>query len=520
MSSMVWTPGVCVLVTSYFSIVLLLTVYGAHRGFLVMSCLRRRLPPAPMGTALPRVTVQLPLYNEAAVAERLLLACAALDYPRALLQIQVLDDSSDETTAIVGAVCARLSKDGLDIRHVRRGTRTGYKAGALAHGLSSATGELCAIFDADFVPSPDFLRQLVGHFADGAVACVQARWGHLNRRHSLFTEVQAMMLDGHHLVENRARAANGHLFNFSGTGGIWRVSAIADAGGWQHDTLVEDLDLSYRAQLRGWRLVYRPDVVAPAELPEEMSAYRAQQFRWAKGTVQSARKLLGRVWRSTRLGLGQKIEASFHLTPHFASPLLLALAILLLPTLALLPGADPWALALVDLPLMICTTGSLALFYVHAERFQGRPGLGALRRLPALMALGAGMTPWVTQAVFAGLGSVAGEFVRTPKRGTGPRRTESAPWPVAELALAVASAASTVAAVLNGHWFAAPFAGLFTLGYGWVVVLLLTERSMACRPGSMPGRVEWDRKAHEATGAGALDLCSTSRRGGADGHGR
>src|SRR5690606_38297946 len=249
----------------------------------------------PVGDGqLPTVTVQLPLYNEATVVERLLLATAGLDYPSDKLEIQVLDDSTDETRTIAEATVSALRANGVDIKYVRRPNRHGYKAGALDYGLGLAKGELIAIFDADFVPQPTFLRDLVGHFQDPRVGMVQTRWGHMNREHSLLTSVQALMLDGHHLVENRARFGAGCMFNFSGTGGVWRRAAIDAAGGWQHDTLTEDLDLSYRAQLAGWRFVYRPDVITPAELPEGMSAFRAQQYRWAKGTVQTARKLLGR----------------------------------------------------------------------------------------------------------------------------------------------------------------------------------------------------------------------------------
>jgi hypothetical protein len=233
----------------------------------------------------------------------------------------------------------------------------------------------------------------------------------------MLTRTQALMLDGHHLVENRARAAAGWLFNFSGTGGMWRKDAIASAGGWQHDTLTEDLDLSYRAQLAGWRFVYRENVVTPAELPEDISAFRAQQFRWAKGTVQTARKLLGRILRS-ELTLMQRIEAFFHMTPHFAYPLMVILSVLLLPALVLMPATDPKTMLMIDLPLVIGTTGSLAAFYAMAEAAQGRRRIDALKQLPALLALGAGLAPHLTKAVWEGLRSMSGEFVRTPKKGT------------------------------------------------------------------------------------------------------
>jgi cellulose synthase/poly-beta-1,6-N-acetylglucosamine synthase-like glycosyltransferase len=270
------------LCVSYFAVLLLLASYGVHRSHLVYQCWRyrhrikrvRELPllAGPPGE-LPRVTVQLPLFNEATVAVRLIDTVARIDYPKDRLEIQVLDDSTDETQAIARAAVERWRREGLDVVYLHRADRVGYKAGALDHGLKVAKGELIAIFDADFLPPAGFLWEVVGHFSDPKVGMVQTRWGHLNRDHSLLTQVQALMLDGHHLVENRARFGAGNLFNFSGTGGIWRRQAINDAGGWQHDTLTEDLDLSYRAQLAGWRFVYRDDVISPAELPEDVSAF-------------------------------------------------------------------------------------------------------------------------------------------------------------------------------------------------------------------------------------------------------
>jgi cellulose synthase/poly-beta-1,6-N-acetylglucosamine synthase-like glycosyltransferase len=487
-----------VLCTAYFAVLLLLAMYGLHRSHLVLTILRNRravrtlkdgAPPLPAAGLearddVPHVTVQLPLYNEATVASRLLDHVAALEWPRRRLEIQVLDDSTDETRALVRQHVEQLRESGMDVAYIHRVDRTGYKAGALEHGLKVAKGELVAIFDADFLPQPDFLRAVAPHFmADRRVGMVQARWGHLNRDQSLLTRTQALMLDGHHLVENRARAAAGWLFNFSGTGGIWRKEAILGAGGWQHDTLTEDLDLSYRAQLAGWRFVYRENVVTPAELPEDISAFRAQQFRWAKGTVQTARKLLGRILRA-ELSPMQRIEAFFHMTPHFAYPLMLILSVLLLPALVLMPATDPKTMLLIDLPLVIGTTGSLSVFYAMAEGAQGRSRLGALKQLPVLLALGAGLAPHLTKAVWEGLHSMAGEFVRTPKNGTqasggargAPRYRAAADLPIVEMGLALLSGVSTVASLKTGHWFATPFALLFALGYGYVAFFVLSEQ--------------------------------------------
>ena len=480
------------LVVVYFTVLGVLSAYGLHRSHLVWTCMRqakklnainaemhaKALPADVLAESVPHVTIQLPLYNEATVADRLLDHVARIAYPREKLEIQVLDDSTDETRSLLEAHVHELRATGLDIVYIHRTDRTGYKAGALDHGLAKAKGELIAVFDADFLPNSDFLQQLVPHFDDAAIGMVQARWGHLNRDHSLLTKVQSLMLDGHHLIENRARYASGWLFNFSGTGGIWRKEAIYSAGGWQHDTLTEDLDLSYRAQLAGWKFAYRSDVVTPAELPENVSALRAQQYRWAKGTVQTARKLIKRVVHSD-LSLGQRIEAMFHLTPHFAYPLMVLLSVLLLPALILLPGTDAKMMLLIDLPLCVGTTGSLVVFYMMAERLQGRSRWNAVKQLPALLAIGAGLAPHLSKAVFEGMRHMSGEFVRTPKAGTSggvTRYRARADLPMLEGSLAVLSAMSTVVSVMTQHWFATPFAALFTFGYGYVATLVVREQ--------------------------------------------
>jgi cellulose synthase/poly-beta-1,6-N-acetylglucosamine synthase-like glycosyltransferase len=471
----------CVL---YFAVLLALSAYGLHRLHLVILCWRHRrtidaaiehkLPPED---ELPIVTIQLPLFNESTVAARLLDAVARMDYPADKLEMQVLDDSTDETSALVRAHVERLRARGVDAVYIHRTDRTGYKAGALDAGLKVAKGSLVAIFDADFIPQADFVRSIVGHFTDPKIGMVQTRWGHLNRDTSVLTKVQALMLDGHHLVENRARFGAGLLFNFSGTGGMWRASAIAAAGGWQHDTLTEDLDLSYRAQLAGWKFIYRPDVVSPSELPEDVSALRAQQYRWAKGTVQTARKLMKTLMRA-ELTLPQRIEAFFHLTPHFAYPLLLLLSLLLLPALVLMPATDTVTMIIVDLPLCVATTGSLAAFYMTAESAQGRTRAGALARLPMLIALGTGLAPHLSKAVLEGLQNMAGEFVRTPKQGVNKGRYRArADLPISETVLSLLSFAAVVASIQTGHWFATPFAMLFTIGYGYVALLVANEQA-------------------------------------------
>jgi cellulose synthase/poly-beta-1,6-N-acetylglucosamine synthase-like glycosyltransferase len=490
---------------AYFAVLLLLAMYGLHRSHLVLTVLRYKkelralrdgVPAIARQTPadeLPTVTIQLPLFNEATVVARLLDATARMAYPRSKLEIQVLDDSTDECRAIARARVAHLRatppalpegtredwQGDLDIVYLHRVDRTGYKAGALDAGLKVAKGELVAIFDADFIPGDSFLLDLVPHFTrDPKVGMVQARWGHMNRDVSLLTRVQALMLDGHHLVENRARSAAGWLFNFSGTGGMWRKTAIETSGGWQHDTLTEDLDLSYRAQMAGWKFVYRENVVTPAELPEDVSAFRAQQFRWAKGTVQTSRKLMARVMRS-KLTVMQRIEAFFHMTPHFAYPLMVVLSVLLLPALILMPATNALTMVAIDLPLCIGTTGSLLAFYAMAEAAQGRRRIEAAKTLPALLALGVGLAPHLTKAVFEGLRSMAGEFVRTPKHGSNHshRYRARADVPAVEVGLCLLSFGSVVASIETGHWFATPFAMLFTFGYGYVASLVVSEQA-------------------------------------------
>jgi glycosyl transferase family 2 len=475
------TPAETFTLAAYFFVLIVLAIYGWHRYYLVYLYMRHRdkEPTAqPPLDPLPVVTIQLPLYNEMYVADRLIDAVSRIDYPRHLLEIQVLDDSTDETRSIADLAVRRLAAEGLDIKYYHRVDRVGFKAGALEAGLTVARGEFVAIFDADFIPTADFLTQLMPHFRDPKVGMVQARWGHINQDYSLLTKIQAILLDGHFVLEHGGRHRGGRFFNFNGTAGVWRRCAIEDAGGWQHDTLTEDLDLSYRAQLRGWQFIYRENVVTPAELPEDLSAFRAQQFRWAKGTVQTARKLMVHVM-TAKLTFMQRVEAFFHLTPHFAYPLMVVLSVLLLPALIAMPATNPQTMLLIDLPLCVGTTGSLAAFYALAEQAQGRRKIQALIQLPALIALGAGLAPHLTKAVFEGMRSMAGEFVRTPKNGGNNRLRyrAAADLPLVEIALCLFSFASVVASIETGHWFATPFAMMFMGGYGYVAGLVVTEQA-------------------------------------------
>ncbi len=451
-----------------------LLVYSAHRWPLLLAGEPAAVPPGPAFApgAEPVVLVQLPVRDEAAVVGRLVAAVAALDWPADRLRVQLLDDSADPAALAAGAAAvAAAQRAGIHATHVRRGTRAGFKAGALAHGLALEDAPYVAVFDADFVPAPDFLRRLLPHFADARVGLVQARWGHLNREHSLLTRAQAVMLDAHLLVEHVWRQAHGRFLNFNGTAGVWRRAAIDAAGGWSHDTLTEDLDLSYRAQLAGWRFVFVRDVVVPAELPEGMAAFRSQQHRWAKGALQTARKLLPRLWRS-RLPLAVRIEGTVHLTANAGYPLLLALALLLAPVL-FAARTLPWA-GLVALQLGIVALGTLpvALFLAEGQRRAGRRGARVLADVLAALVLCAGLSWHLAHAVVAGLWGPTGEFVRTPKTGgvelPRPRPVSGRVHGLPECALAALFVLLAFAALAAGRPAALPFLLAMSAGLLWV----------------------------------------------------
>ncbi|HXT52462.1 MAG TPA: glycosyltransferase [Thermoanaerobaculia bacterium] len=489
-AAMEW--GAKALLAAYYAVLAVLSLYGMHRLVLVAGWWRHRKPPLvaplpPAEDAWPLVTLQLPLYNERFVAERLLRAVAALDYPRGRLEVQVLDDSTDDTSTIVARVCAALRSAGFDVHHLRRAERTGFKAGALAAGLENARGDLLCIFDADFVPGRDFLRRLVPWFcgagADPRTGMVQARWGHLNRADSLATKVQAMLLDGHFAIEHAARHRSGCFFNFNGTAGIWRRAAIEEAGGWQADTLTEDLDLSYRAQLAGWKFVFVPEVVVPAELPVEAADLEAQQHRWAKGGAQTARKLLPRLLAAP-LSWKVRREAFMHLTANLSYALMAVLAALIFPAMLLRRGGGWWQLFAVDLPLFSLASGSVLLFYVAGQVAAGEPWRARLRLLPALMATGIGLSVTNSAAVVAGAFVRGGTFQRTPKyagdargRRTYGRGRRLSFW--MEGVLTIYFIGCFVAAVALRQWVSLPFLYLFLQGYGYLFLLGLRGPRLA-----------------------------------------
>ncbi len=475
----------------YFLVLFLLAVYGVHRYLMVYLYYKykdrtRPVKPEPPGEAAPAVTIQLPLYNERYVVERLIEAVCRIEYPRSRLEIQVLDDSTDETRDLAAGCVDRYREAGFDIHYLHRTTRTGYKAGALQEGLNVARGEFIAIFDADFIPSPDFLRRTMHLFRDERVALVQTRWSYLNRGYSLLTRVQAIMLDGHFVMEHGARNRSGRFFNFNGTAGIWRRERIREAGGWQHDTLTEDLDLSYRAQLQGQDFVFLEDVATPSELPVEMNAFKTQQHRWSKGSMQTAKKLLPRIWHSP-LPVRKKIEATYHLTNNLTYLLMLLLSVLIFPSIVIRVQAG-WVNSFwIDLPFLCAATVSVSLFYLFAQfEVDRKRWKRCLLFLPPLMSIGIGICLNNTRAVLEALLNLKSGFQRTPKYGI---RRNTDRWrrlryrglrswlPALELLFALHFGLLIYYTVINGIYPSIPFLCLFFAGYLYVGVTSLWPRT-------------------------------------------
>ena len=481
------TPSETIILVSYFFVLSILAVYGWHRYYLVYLYMRHKdsqpVEPAPLDP-LPVVTVQLPIYNEMYVADRLIEAVCRLDYPRELLEIQVLDDSTDETQDIAERAVRRHAASGMDIKYFHRDDRTGYKAGALEAGLKSARGEFVAIFDADFLPKADFLHRLLPHFSHARVGMVQARWGHINQDYSLLTKIQSIMLDGHFVLEHGGRNRAGVFFNFNGTAGIWRREVIADAGGWQHDTLTEDLDLSYRAQMRGWKFVFVPDVVAPAEVPVEMNAFKSQQHRWAKGSIQTCLKLLPQILHAD-LPLGVKAEAFFHLTANFNYLLMSLLSILMFPAMVIRYQMGWYEMLLIDIPLFFAATMSVCNFYVVCQREIHKDWVSRLRYMPFLMSIGIGLCVNNAKAVLEALLDKKTAFERTPKyhiEGNGDEwaskkyRQSVTVQPLIELGLGFYFTATVFYALANGIYGTLPFLVLFQVGFLYTGLLSIVQQ--------------------------------------------
>jgi len=474
LGSIIWT--IC-----YLSVLIGLSAYGIHRYVIIYLFLKnRKRSVTPLGhfEQLPKVTMQLPIFNEVYVVERLLKSVSEIDYPRELLQIQVLDDSTDETRQLTASCVENLQSRGFNVELIHRMDRTGFKAGALETGLASAESDFVCILDADFVPQPDLLRKTIHFFTDPKVGMIQTRWGHLNRGYSLLTRVQAMFLDGHLLLEQTARSRSGRFFNFNGTAGLWRRSCIDEAGGWQHDTLTEDLDLSYRAQLAGWKFIFLSDVITPAELPVDMNGFKSQQHRWTKGSVQTCKKLLPTIWRSP-LPLMIKVEATAHLTSNFAYLLLACLCVLLHPSSGG-PQAGWVRMLLVDVPIFLTASVSVGVFYVCAQReLHPRTWMKEILLLPCLLALGVGLSLNNARAVLEAVFNHKSDFARTPKYGI---ECKSQPWrsckymplksllPIAEMAFALYFSYFIWFAIQHGQFISVPFLAMFQIGFLYVSI--------------------------------------------------
>jgi len=404
----------------YTAVLLGLAGYGFHRLtilFLYFKHGSKRPMPDHEFKTMPLVTIQLPVFNEMHVVDRLLDSVAALDYPQDKMQIQILDDSTDETVEISKAGAARLRDQGFDAECIHRTDRTGFKAGALENGMKVAKGEFILILDADFVPNPDLLQETIHHFTNDKIALVQTRWGHLNRNYNALTRVQALFLDGHLELEQTARNRSGRFFTFNGTGGIWRKSAIEDAGGWEHDTLTEDMDLSYRAQLKGWKFIFLKEVETPAELPVDMAGFKNQQHRWTKGSIQCCKKCLPSIWKS-KFPLSVKLEATAHLTANYAYLLLIALCFLIFPKNQWGPDLGQWGNLLINAPIFFFSSMSIVFFYAVAQKsLNPKTWLREICYLPLLLALGIGMAINNAKAVIEAMVGHETGFVRTPKYG-------------------------------------------------------------------------------------------------------
>jgi cellulose synthase/poly-beta-1,6-N-acetylglucosamine synthase-like glycosyltransferase len=503
------TPFDYCLLTPYFVLMIILAFYGLHRYQLVWTYYRHRKnaakwnePPARFAeAALPFVTIQLPVYNEQFVIGRLIDACCRIDYPRDRFEIQLLDDSTDESTEVARDIVERYAAGfpGMPpqpIVYLHRENRYGFKAGALDAGLKTAHGEFVAIFDADFVPPRDWVLKVIHHFADPAIGMVQTRWTHLNRNYSFLTQVEAILLDGHFVLEHGGRSRAGVFFNFNGTAGMWRRSVIAQAGGWQHDTLTEDTDLSYRAQLIGSKFKYLQDVECPAELPIEMTAFKTQQARWAKGLIQTAKKILPRILKSDA-PFSTKLEAWYHLTANVSYPLMILLSTLLLPAM-IIRSYQGWVqMTLIDLPLFMASTMSISSFYLVSQKelYPGR-WYRTFLYLPCLMALGVGLTVTNTKAVMEAFFGIKSAFARTPKYSVKKKgeKSQASKYrkrlgfvPLIELAIGCWFAFCVWYAVTRENYFTVPFLLLFVFGYWYTALLSLFQgRFDRAKPATEP----------------------------------
>lgn len=478
------------LLVPYFVVLVILASYGIHRYILVWHYYKNRKNKRTKPAAyfppdqLPRVTIQLPIFNEQFVIDRLVDAVCKMEYPRDKMEIQVLDDSTDETTEVARGVVERYAAMGHNITYIHRTNRSGFKAGALQNGMQQSQGEFIAVFDADFQPPSDWLIRVIHHFTDPKIGMVQTRWTHINRNYSFLTEIEAIMLDGHFVLEHGGRSRAGVFFNFNGTAGMWRRKAIEEAGGWEHDTLTEDTDLSYRAQMKGWRFAYVQDIECPAELPVEMTAFKTQQARWAKGLIQVALKIMPRVMKAD-VPWNIKMEAWYHLTANISYPLMIILSVLLMPAMIIRFYQGWFQMLLIDMPLFLASTFSISSFYLVSQReLFPHKWYRTLIFLPFLMALGIGLTVTNARAVLEALFHKQTAFARTPKyrvvsKSDKPiaakyrKRLGLVPW--IELAIGTYFALTVVYAVQNENFITVPFLILFVVGYWYTGLMSLLQ---------------------------------------------
>jgi cellulose synthase/poly-beta-1,6-N-acetylglucosamine synthase-like glycosyltransferase len=470
-----------IVLIGYFVSLSILFVFGLH-GFIMIFYHRKygHNTPVPKNNfnEEPMVTIQLPLYNEMYVAERLIKAVCEIEYSKDKMEIQVLDDSTDETTGIVAKVVEQKRHQGFDISHIRRGTREGFKAGALKEGMKIAKGEFIAIFDADFIPQKEFLKKTLSFFGDDKVGMVQTRWEHLNGDYSIITKAQALALDGHFVIEQTVRNKSGFFINFNGTGGIWRKRCIEEAGNWHADTLTEDLDLSYRAQLIGWRFVFLKDFTSPAELPSEINALKSQQFRWTKGAVETAKKILPLVWKS-KVPLRVKLQSTFHLTNNLVFPFILLAAILNVP-LIFVKNSGSHEVYFAVMSLFVLAFISSFLFYLYSQKDIRADWRKKIVLFPLFMAGSMGLAVNNSRAVFEGLMNRKSEFVRTPKFK---QESEKDSWVgnkylnrklgfsvIVEAILAVYCFIGVLSSIYFLELASIPFQLLFFLGFSFIAI--------------------------------------------------
>ncbi|MBC8413484.1 glycosyltransferase, partial [bacterium] len=466
----------------YFIILITVFIYASHRYHMVYLYFKHKKDqPIAKGKlkTLPRVTIQLPIYNELYVFDRLIEAAVQIDYPRELLDIQVLDDSTDETAEVCRRGVEKYKNLGLDIEYIHRVNREGFKGGALANGLKTAKGEFVAVFDADFIPQKDFLQKTIHYFTDDNIGMVQTRWTYLNRQYSFITKIQAIMLDGHFVIEHAARNWSGRFFNFNGTAGVWRIKTIESAGGWQNDTLTEDLDLSYRSQLKGWKFVYLKDELSPSEIPVEINGFKSQQHRWAKGSIQTAKKLLPAILKSD-LPFKVKAEAFFHLTNNLSYLLMLLLSVLIYPAMVARINIGWFETIVADVPFLMVATIGISFFYICSQREAHKDWKSRIVYMPMLMSLGIGLSVNNSKAVLEALFNKETEFKRTPKYAIEGKNDK---WAgkiykgeinllvIIELLLGLYFTFNIYFAYMNEIYLSMPFLMIFQMGFFYVAFL-------------------------------------------------